>query len=675
VVLYEMLAGQRLFTGDSIAHILADVLRASIDFDKLPKETSREIRDLLKRCLDRDVKTRLRDIGEARIAIQNVGKEPEVAATAAAPALRFGWLAWGLAGLFLLASVAVSFVHFRETPPAQPAPIRFQIPIPEKAVLASFALSPDGHFLAYVVTQAGAAHLWVRPMDSLEAKVLPGTDEASFPFWSPDNKFIGFFGQGKLKRVGLAGGPATTICDAPNGRGATWNRDGVIVFAPSNTTPLYRVAADGGAPILLNNLTTSATGYRFPWFLEDGIHFFYVTESTKPDVIGIYLGSLNGSQSVRLLPNLSIAVYVPPLTTGGSGYVLFRRESTLMAQPFDRTRLNLAGEAFSLVDQVPPVGTSGMGAFSAADNGALIYTQGVGESAERELEWIDRAGNQLGSATKPAVIDQIALSPDEKRVALVIGERARTDIWIEDLVGGKRSRLTFRSGRNRSPLWSLDGSRLAFAYSPAAGTGYEAYRKAVNGEGTEELLGPTGINGTLYDWSEDGKFILHAHDDQMTRGELWLLPLNGDHKSITYLQTPFGELNAKFSPGPGGSTRWIAYESRESGQAQIYVQGIPAGQAKWQISTMGGTQPQWRRDGKELYYVGGDQRLMAVPVKLSPTFEPGTPQPLFDIGARGASYQPTKNGQRFLVNVPAGGRTASAPSLTVVLNWQAGLKK
>jgi eukaryotic-like serine/threonine-protein kinase len=665
VVLWEMLSGQRLFGGETISHTLADVLRAPIDFDQLPKETPRAIRHLLQRCLDRDVKTRLRDIGEARIAIQNLGKEPDVAATVPAPSSRFGWVAWGVAGLFLLTTLALSLVHFREAPPPQRI-ARFQVELPDKTAIPIFELSPDGRTLAFTASDAGRRRLYLRPIDSLTAQAVPGTEDATYLFWSPDSAFIGYFVPGKLKKVALTGGPPQTVCEAADGRGGTWSSDGVIVLSPGPGAPLMRVAAAGGtpAPLMLSGVDGL---HRYPAFLPDGKRFLFEVSNGKSGSNGIYVGSLDGSSAVKVLPDESSAAYATGDSSGKSGLLLFRREGTLMAVPFNPGAARSTGDAFPVAEQVGAAGNTNHAAFSVAENGILAYMGGTLESEVRELGWVDRTGKRTPLGQAGAIV-VAALSPDGTRV--VYSKRTEqtsdnADLWMLDVARGVSSRFTFRPGISSDPVWSPDGSRIIFQANNNS-----IYEKPVNGAGQEKLLIGGGINSRPQDWSPDGSMLVYEDFGRTTGQDLWLLPLEGDRKPRPYLQTPFNERDAQFSP----DGRWMAYASNESGPMQVYVQSIPAGGNKFQISSAGGGQPRWRRDGKELFYISTDNKLMAVEVKISNTFEAGPPQPLFEMPLNSNlrwNYQSAADGQRFLVL--SNSRSASPP-LTVVLNWQAGIK-
>jgi Tol biopolymer transport system component/tRNA A-37 threonylcarbamoyl transferase component Bud32 len=674
VVLYEMLTCERLFDGETVSHTLADVLRAPIDFGKLPRDTPPSIRNLVERCLERNVKNRLRDIGEARVIIERVGKEPAVQQTASsvsAPPAAGGTAAWAIAGLFLLSTAGLAFVHFRESPAPQRV-MRFQIAMPEKVTESIFELSPDGRTLAFTASEGGHQRMWIRPIDSVAAQPVPGTDDARYVFWSPDGGYIGFFAPGKLKKIALAGGPAQTLCDAASGRGGTWNKDGVIVFAPGLALPLMRVSAAGGVPTPATTLGSADELQRYPVFLPDGKHFLFEVFNGKAGTNGVYAGALDGSPRVRVLADESSVAYVASSASGKSGLLLFRREGTLLAQPFDPGAVRTTGDAFPVAEQISISGNTDHAAFSVSGNGLLAYgSGGLGLGLTNgSLAWMDRNGART-TIGQPAEIITQALSPDGKQVSLSTRTQGEdgSDLWMLDIARGVPSRFTFRAGRSSEPVWSPDGSHIIFAVDNNF-----IYEKPANGAGTEELLLSGGLNIRPQDWSRDGKWLVYMLAGSKTGTDLWLLPLEGERKPVPYLQTPFNESDAQFSP----DGRWMAYASNESGQPQVYVQSIPAGGSKFQISNVGGGQPRWRRDGKELFFISTDNKLMAVPLKIGNTVEAGPPKPVFDFQPIFPSlfgrwaYEPTADGQRFLVLTETG---AANPPLTVVLNWQAGIRR
>jgi eukaryotic-like serine/threonine-protein kinase len=689
VILYEMLTGKQLFEGETIADTLAHVITKDPSLDTLPATTPPAIRTLLRRCLDRNLKRRLVHIGEARILLEDVISgvapvAPDSIPSANVPSEANRWIPWAACALAVALLAIVSFVHFREVAPLLPS-LRFDIPPPEKTALAMFKLSPNGRYAALVAAQGGSNQLWVRSLDSAEARLLPGTDDAAYPFWSPDSSYIGFFARGKLKKISLNGGPAQSICDAPGGRGASWNRDGIIIFAPKISSGLFRVPGTGGTPEAVTKVTTPGVsdGQRFPEFISGGNQFTFFYQTEQPESFGIYVGSLDGKPPVRISPDASNAIYAASSANGRSGYLLFVRENTLLAQPFDPAGLRLTGEAIPIAESVSFSTTAGNGAFSAAENGLLAYRTGAA-SGVREWVWMDRQGRRLSAVTKPAVITSGAMSPDEKTLAYEIFEpNGSSDLWLQDLSRGAASRFTFEPRISSFPVWSPDGSQIAFSLRPTAGVSFVIARKPVSGNGKQEVLLPVRVNGYPWDWTPDGKFIVYSDTGETTNYDLWLLPLAGDHKPISLLQTKFNETRAQFSP----DGQWVAYVSDESGKLEVYVQPMPATGGKWQVSTSGGDQPPWRKDGKELYYLAADGKLTAVPVKTiassSSNFEIGPPQPLFPVpdivGSGGItsrySYQPSADGKRFLVDVPAGGEGVAQPPITMTLNWQATLKK
>ncbi len=414
--------------------------------------------------------------------------------------------------------------------------------------------------------------------------------------------------------------------------------------------------------------------HRFPVFLPDNKHFLYLTNNGKPETNGINVGPLDGSPSLHLLSDESAAAYAPPQAPGEDGYLLFRREGTLMGMPFDPGRLRATGDVFPIAEDIGVFSHANSSAFSVSSSGVLAYSTGwaAGSGQNREMIWMDRAGKRLAGVGQPGPISNITLSPDEKRISFSLINAAgnAADIWILDVQRGVPARFTFRPGVSIAGIWSPDGSSIVFDSD-----NHSIYRKPANGTGKEELLASGSINNRPLDWSRDGKFIVYQSYGGATGTDLFLLPMQGDQKPVPYLQTPFNEGDAQFSP----DGRWMAYASNESGQTQVYVQAIPASGAKWQISPAGGDQPMWRSDGKELYYISTDHKLMAVSIKNDSAFEAGAPQPLFELDPifppffGGFVYQPAANGQKFLVLERVGGEVAQP--ITVVLNWQAGLKK
>jgi Tol biopolymer transport system component len=678
VVLYELLTGRSLFGGEDVGEVLAAVIKDEPKWDGVP----RKIQKLLKSCLEKDPRKRLRDIGDAWRCLEEPvqaenrhSRTPWVVATAA----------------FAIIAIVLGGLAWRAPSPGRLETTSFEIVPPEKGTIDWFELSPDGRYLAMDVTQGGQRKVWIRPLDSTEARVLPGTENVFLPFWSPDSAYIAFStsdGIGKLKKAAVTGGPPQTLCDIGRFGGGTWNSDGVIVFSDGGA--LYRVADGGGTK---SQLTEPSSGgielHLYPEFLPDRRHFLYTQAGAKPETDGIHMASLGGGPPVRLLSDVSNALYSPPNGRGQNGHLLFRREETLMAQPFDPDRLHLIGDAFPIAEGIGDSLNTGLTrigrelahmAASVSANGTLAYGTGF-RSVGRQLVWMDRNGKFLGLIGKPGNITWESLSPDEKNVSFgLINVSEISDIWLYELSQGTTSRFTFGPGLNNEAVWSPDSARIIYKSTPKTiATAGDIYQKSAIGAGKEDLLLRVGRDLRILDWSRDGKFLLYIPDigDPKTGADLWLLPLEGDKKPMPFLATRFRETNGQFSP----DGKWIAYRSDESGQDQVYVQPVPATGAKFQISTAGGGRPRWRRDGKELFYVSADGKLMAMPIKLSATIERGVPQPLFDFpipdsfGVHQFYYQPTGDGQRFLMNIPASQEGSTANLVKMILNWQTGLKR
>jgi Tol biopolymer transport system component len=668
-LLYEMLAGKRAFTGESVSDTLASVLKFEPDWEALPKDTPAAIRKLLHRCLTKDRQQRLQAIGEARIAIADYLANPAEVAAAAKPA-DGRVLPWAAAAVVLGAlALAVSFVHFRESPPVQRVTKLSLLP-PEKTIFGPIVVSPDGRRLAFTATDvSGKVQLWVRSLDSLSAQPLTAAEGGAFrPFWSPDSRFIGFFADNKLKKIEASGGPPLTLCDAPMARGGAWNREGVIIAGGLNV-PLFRVPAAGGEARPLTTLEQARRDidHRWPVFLPDGQHYLYTVRSSLPDNAGIYLGALGSKERIRLLGDESNAAYV---AASDGGYLLFIRGETLMAQPFLAGKFQLSGEPFPVAEQLGFNSVFALGAFSVSENGVLVYDS-TGSNVDDQLTWFDRAGKRLGVVGERSRHMTPSLSPDERQVVIDgLDPQARGfDLYIIELTRGVSTRFTFDPRSDSAPVWSPDGSRIAFASNREST--YNLYQKIASGAGQDELLLKSDRTKLPTDWSLDGRFLLYHEIDPKTRYDLWVLPMSGDRKPIPFLQTEFNERNGVFSP----DGKWVAYDSDESRKKEVYVQPFPASGGKWQISKNGGTVAKWRRDGKELFYLGADGKMMAVAVTAGGTFQAGIPEPLFDshISSSLAKYAVTRDGRRFLI--PSVTVEASSSPATVVINWTAGVRR
>jgi Tol biopolymer transport system component len=682
VVLYEMLTGDKLFQGETITDVLASVVKEQPDLERVPAK----LRPVLRACLQKDRKRRLQAIGDWRLLLGEEVGQPAPSRSR----LGVGWIA---AAVFAIAFAALSLVHFRETTP-QPAVVRFQVPVPEGGTIVggSMALSPDGRQLAIVARKAnGARQLWVRALDSLETRPLAGTEGARLPFWSPDGRFLAFIdGDLSLKRIALSGGPAQTLCRLPDGvpTPGDWARDGVILVGGGDG--LFRVPAAGGDPVRVTQADQAAgeLTHAYPQVLPDGNHYLYLSMISSREKNAIYLGSWDGKLKKRLVTGpVNNFRYAPPVAPGTAGHLLFLREETLMAQPFDSKTLTIAREAFPVAELL---GTGHYGAFTTSENGALAYYPRTGMATSSQLTWFDRSGKQSGNLGALGVYNNVALSRDGARAAVVqASESARMDIWLIDVARGIPTRFTFNDG-GWDPTWSPDGSRLAYA----ARTSNLSSLAFKNSSGTEkeEQIPKTGRMERPCDWSPDGGSLMYTRLNPKTGiMGLWVLSgLGGDpanRKAAPYLETQFHTTQCQFSP----DGRWVAYTSNEAAQGnEVNVQAYPAGPDKIRISNGGGSQPRWRRDGKELFYMAPGGKLMAVDVKTSPKFQALIPHLLFDshmwfpeAGTRANDttgsvfrYDVSPDGKRFLVNAGVQAESgATSPGITVVLNWAAGLNK
>jgi Tol biopolymer transport system component len=669
-VLYEMITGRKAFTCNSRASLIAAILEHDPEpISVIQPMTPPALDHVVKTCLGKEPDERWQTAHDLMQELKWVAESGSEAATRAPAAVRGknrDRLAWMAAGVLLLALLAALLViaHLRQHPGGTHT-VRFSVPVSNRTSLSFFAISPDGGRLAFTATDSsGKPRLSVRPLDSLTPQPLPETDGANLPFWSPDGRFICFFAGGKLKKIDVSGVALQTLCNAPSGRGGTWNRDGVIVFAPSFTSALYRVSASGGDPAPLTTLDQGEISHRWPQFLPDGRHFLYLSRQEKS---AIYVGSLDSKETKRILDSDFNASYSP------EGYLLFVRESALMAQPFDTGKLELTGEPFLLAEQVGLQPNVNGSPFTTSENAALVYERG--DIADSQLAWHDREGKQISTVGPPGNYYSIWLSPDENRAAVEEERKGSQNIWLIDIARNTPTRFTFGPAWDFCPVWSPDGSRIVFT-SGRTGPA-DLYVKPASGSSNEESLLKTSTFKFPTDWSSDGKLILYPEMNAKSRNDIWILPLEGDRRPKPFVQDDFDNLGAKFSP----DGKWIAYSSDESGQQQVYVRPFPERGGKYQVSTTGGSRPRWRRDEKELFYISADGKLMVVEVRAGSTFEALATKPLFDTRVKGVAsrgfisrdnYAVSSDGQRFLINDVT---ETSAPPITVVLNWTADLKR
>jgi len=669
-VLYEMLTGQRAFPGETPGDILAAVIRAEPDWRKLPADTPPGIRRLLRRCLQKDRNRRLQTAGDARIEIDEAPNEPKLDAPAPPSGVqsphRLRWTALALVTL-ILALAAVWIRRPVSTAPLLPE-VRLELSTRPTNEPVSLAISPDGQKIVYVAGSEALSPLWIRSLDSASARSMAGTEGATYPFWSPNSRSVGFFAQGRLKRIDTVSGFVETLTNAAAGRGGSWGPDGTIIFSASPSSPILRLRPTGGEPVELTRLELHQGNHRFPQFFPDGKHFLYYAQGS-PETRGVYIGELDG-QERRLW--LDAADTFGSAVWFSSGKVLFIRNGSLFAQNFDPIRVALTGNPFLVA--APPPGSPPIRVMSASVAGPIAYRTAPAGGGRRQLVWFDRSGKEIGKVGGPGFGIQPQLSPDGHFVAMRINEGGNTDITLLEIGRSLLTRFTFDPEIDIRGVWSPDGSRIAFC-SNRKGVYNIYWKRATGSPGSEELLLETAQAAKPLDWSSDGRFLLYSQEER-SGDDLWVLPLDGDRKPFPVVQTNYDESWAQFSP----DGKWIAYASNESGEYQIYVQpfsgqGMVGG--KRQISVNGGSYVQWRRDGKELFYLAPDSRLMAVPIRLVPDrqfVESGAPTPLFVTHLEGAWQAPpgreyvVSSDGRFLVNTAL---EEPLSSISVILNWKA----
>jgi serine/threonine protein kinase len=674
-VLYEMLSGKRLFEGETVSDTLAGVLKSDPDWNTLPTGTPPHIQELIRRCLVKDPKQRLRDIGEARIAIEEaisgVGADgvrtvPEIREGAPRAPLRRA-LPWAVAGMLAVALIAIVFLWKLAAPAPQESPVFAYIPPPPNTTFRDFGfgagpvvVSPDGKQLAFSATdENGVTKLYVRPLASNEAKAISGTEDAASPFWSPDGGSLGFLADEKLKTVNLANGNVQVLTDATVttcASGGAWSPSGTILFTPHGCEgPLNKISASGGNPSPATKLESGEFSHMSPAFLPDGRHFLYVSSSTDSSR-SIWMGSLESSEQKLILKDANSPQFA-------SGHLFSIRDNRVFAQPFDPGTGKLTGQATVLADAQ---------SYSVSGNGVLAYQGGT---LKGRLEWFDRSGNPLGSVGPAAVYNSVRISPDGTRILAEVGDPQSnlTDLWSYPASGGPGTRLTFGPGEKEFAVWSPDGKYIAYSCNPDGKLGF--CRKPANGSGAEEtLITPgSGISEPIVvDWSPDGRYLsLNYKVIKASRTEVAVLPLAGDRKPFQVAPVNADQYAGNFSP----DGRWLAYFSYESGRPEVYVVPFPGPGGKFQISQNGGWDIQWDKKG-QLYFLSVGNRLMqadlaasggSVQVKaLHPLFQLSLPtfaDPFFDVSA---------DGSRFLV-VTSADPNASR-SIGLLLDWQSKLK-
>jgi len=673
-VLYECLTGRQAFAGDTVSDLIARILERDPDWEALPSRTPQRIRDLLKRCLEKDSRQRLRDIGDARIEIDNViatrtSSPDAIAAAAHRSRLKLRTIL-GAAALVVVTAAATYLLAPRGETTGPMKPTRFEIAEMPGTHMdgdgVQSVISPDGRMLAYCAADsAGNVRLWIRTLESLVAREIPGTDDAQMPFFSPDRLSIGYFKGGqKLMKVAVNGGAPDVITDIKAPRGGTWNRDGIILYAPLSEGPIYRVSANGGDGVAITKLDSTETAHRFPVFLPDGKRFLYSVLPTHNGRYWIYLGSLDGKEKHLVIDSASSgAVYSEP------GYLIYDRDGVIVAHRFDLKKGVVMGEAVPLGDHDLGTGFSSGAGLSVSANGTLAYTTNA--LFATHLVWADRDGRQTADIPMASgKYTGVELSPDERQAVLESSPRIGiSDLWLADLERGVVTRLSYDTGENSSARWSPDGTRVAFTSAPLGG-----YQKIVvvnvRGGAPETYLESDRLFKNVHGWTPDGRALVYSRQDPATRWDIWILPLDGDKKPKPFLATPYFEDRGKVSP----DGRWMAYRSNESGQFDIYVQSFPDGGSKYKVTTHGGNTVSWSYDGRQLYFgqTNDNGTIYAADVLPGPQFQLGPAKPfahfpltVFDVNIA------AKHGLMLLT--PA--QPLPPQSITIVQNWSALLAK
>jgi Tol biopolymer transport system component len=653
-VVYEMLTGSRAFDGDDTTEILGAIVKTEPNWSRLPAATPAYVTALLRRCLQKDVKKRLPHIGVARQDLEGPPVEAPAAAAARRPWLPVVWVASGMA----LAGLAFVMLP-REAASVGRAPIVSAIELPShltRLAGQSFAISPDGNRIAFVAPDAaGRDLLWLRQLSSDEAQPLSGTEQANGPFWSHDSRHIAFVAQGRLKRIDASGGTPITVAENAAGTGGAWSRDDVILFTSSSPRQIMRVSAKGGAPA-----PTHAETY-FPAFLPDGKHFLYLRQRS------LYVRPVDGGAEQTLLENAGNAVVA-------SGHLVFVRESTLLAQPFDAERRSLTGEPFPLAENLEVNTGSGSGAFAVSDTGVLVY-QTIRTPISRPV-WIDREGRHAPIPSEPARFSELSMSRDGSRAAAAIwNDASERDIWLIDVRRGLRTRLTSGPDDDTDPVLSADGASIA--YSSRRLHIKSLVTRRVDGSTTPATLVEDGFNKYAHHWSADGRSLLYSSMSAGTAFDLWVTPVGSGEKPTAVLRTGASESFGEWSPSGG----LLAYASTEAGTREVYVTRYPGASERWPVSSGGGANPHWSPDGKELFFLGSAS-LLRVPVQSTGTsVEFGNAEALFELPFRmqvvttiGVSnlFNVSPDGQRFLFNVPL---DDSPDPLKLIVNWPERLRR
>ena len=667
-VLYEMLTGQRAFDGKSQLSVASAILeKEPAPLCSIKSVIPPTLDHVVKKCLAKSPEERWQSASDLASELKWISESGGQTAVASAPTRgksteRLGWLI----AFAAITALIVGGIWWRSSKPTDQS-MQFYAPLPFPA--RDIAVAPNGHTVAVVgyLVAARKNVIWIYELGLPGAKNVAGTEGATYPFWSPDGRSLAFFADGRLKKVELSGGPVQTICDAPAGRGGTWNKNGVIVFAPDVQTGLHQVSANGGPSKQISNVDVKRgeQGHRWPVFLPDGTHFLYLAANFAghDEANAVFVGALGSNEKSFVADaGTNVAFAVP-------GYLLYYKNKTLLAQPFDLKSFKLTGEPTTILTDIEYLPQVKRAVFAVSDNGALLAQSGT-QAALSQPIWFDRKGKELDAVGAPDVYGNVFLGPNGRSVAVdkTDMESLNMDVWTYDLERGSSKRLTFDPAIDALPVWSPDGSRLAFGSNRLLGQ--DLYIKNADGAQEEKCIVQDELNKYPGDWSKDGKYILYTRAT-----DLWFVSLP-DLKTSPFLKTASVISNGQFSP----DGKWVAYASNESGKWEIYVTSFPEARGKWQISTGGGEQPRWRSDGKELFYLSSDDKMMAVPVTTGANFDAGAPVALFQATPRQPVlvydrfvYDVSHDGQRFLINTPV--KKADTRPMSVLLNWSAQINK
>jgi eukaryotic-like serine/threonine-protein kinase len=685
MILHEMLSGHKAFDGKSATDVMAAILQSErISIQGFDDRKVKALDYVVGRCIADNPDDRWQNAHDLLLQLRWIAQE---GGGSASRPVRSRKIVHSILLIGLLAVLlATALLAIRSRPKPSADLMRFPIYAPPNRIFLSPGnVSPDGRMVGFIADDdKGNRLIWIRRLESGDAEPLAGTEEVIPPFfWSPDSRHIGFSTPTHLKKIALPDGSVETLSEiheigSGTWGGGTWGSDGTILFAPAADQPLFRISAASSppSPVTALNKDLEEVAHVWPYFLPDGKHFIYRARSAKSEKSAMYVGLLGSNERKKISNENTLAAYAPP------GYLLFVREKKLLAQRFDTARLELSGDPIPLAP-----GLEGMGWYSVSRNGVLTVNNGSWYPTKTELVWFDRKGQRiasLGSADKlftPAgstderFFDPI-LSPDGREIAAERHVRDLGNIWLSEAQRERFLRFTVGTTHDQTAVWSPDGRFIAFT-TELSYSGWVIRRKGIEGQTETEDLATLTAESYTTDWSPDGQFVVYASFDPETRWDCWLLPLMGDRKPRPLLHTAFNERQLQFSP----DGRWIAYTSDLSGRNEVYIQEFPASGAPRSISRDGGAQPRWRRDGRELFYMAPDQKLMAVAIKTSPAFEADSPNPLFQVhvdmsqGIDGIRnhYDVTGDGQRFLVNTVV--EEPPSAVITVILNWTAALKQ